>query len=470
VLNVTTESFVPARSIPEASARMFALTSAPDAGSRGPKRSLVALAQAIGLDVDFSAVNAELGGQVANALDSAWVDGLDYVDLQVTLPGMNNLLRAASANIIRLSQQSVVGRGSVTEVLLAYPTFRPAESKQSAVNRLSDIAGVPRDTLGPGGKEHTWTLRDLARRLAPQLLERKRTKHELAAALCDSFGVPWLDSAGSTGASITLDGLNLLLAGAERVAHRSSAAWATAAEEGIALVEALAAELPERWDGRECVRWMRESGSSHWRQMEWFGFYFEERLREILNTRYPTPIVGGPRVRYGNTEFDYASPTRVWDAKAHTTLSTPYPWDGSTPAKPASAGVWLNDSRAVRECVADQGLGFLMVDGLAGLDVSGSFRDWHKAYGESDGRALSGYVASTGKSRARKAEWKPLKLRAIWIENAAALDAGVAAGWLQQREQPHWGAGDARRARNDKFVAKPAKAGPWQVASHEWHD
>ncbi|MBD7949235.1 hypothetical protein [Oerskovia rustica] len=465
---MTDTTFNPATSIPEASARMFALTTSQDSGTRGPKRSLVALAQSIGLDVDLSAVNATLGGQIAAALSVDWVAEHDYIGLQVTLAGMNTLLRAASYSLAALSRSSNVGsKTTAQQVMKAFPGFRPAESKQQAVDRICDIAGVPHDLLGPGGKEHTWTLKDLARRHAPHLLDQRRTKHDLAAALCNEFGVPWLDSAGSTGASITLEGLNLILAGAERHAHVSSAAWATAADEGTALVDALQRGLPDHWDGRACVEWMRESGSTQWRQMEWAGFYFEEKVREILNELRPTPPVGGPKVRFGNTIFDYASPTRVWDAKAHTAMTAAHPSDGHPP-KRSNGAMWLNDSRAVKQCIAEQGLGFLVVDGLAGLDASGGFREWHKAYGESDGRPLSGYVASTGTSRPRKAVWKPLMLRAIWIEDLPALDAGIAAGWIVQKEQPDWGSGDARRRRNDKFQGKPHLAAPWHVASHVW--
>lgn len=465
---MTETTFNPAMSIPEASARMFALTASQDVGTRGPKRSLVALAQSLGLDVDLSAVNAELGGQIAHALGADWAESRQYEALQVTLMGMNTLLHAAAENLAALAHAPSVGsKETAAQVLKAFPGFRPAANKQQAVNRICDIAGVPHDQLGPGGKEHTWTLKDLANRLAPHLLEQKRTKHELAAALCEEFGVPWLDSAGSTGASITLEGLNLILAGAERRAHVSSSAWTTAAEEGAALVGALRRGLPDHWDGRRCVEWMRESGSTQWRQMEWAGLFFEEKVREILNESYPTPPVGGPRVKYGSTVFDYASPTRVWDAKAHTAKTASHPPDGQPP-KRADSAMWLNDFRAVRECAAEQGLGFLIVDGLAGLDVSGAFRAWHKSFGESDGRPLSGYVASTGVSRARKAVWKPLELRAIWIEDLLALDAGIAAGWLVQRRQPDWGAGDARRARNDKFQGRTKLAGPWQVASYAW--
>ncbi|MFI6424628.1 hypothetical protein [Promicromonospora sp. NPDC050880] len=461
-------TFNPAASIPEASARMFALSAAQDAGTRGPKRSLVALAQSLGLDVDLAAVNAELGGQIAQALDADWHADVDYRDLQITLVGMNRLLRAATENLAALSHAATVSsNATAAQVLKAFSGFKPAQRKQEAVNRLSDLAGVERDTLGPGGKEHIWTLQDLARRLAPHLLDRKLTKHELAAALCADFGVPWIDTAGSTGASITLEGLNLLLAGAERRANVASSAWTTAEEEAAALVRVLRDGLPARWDGKDCIQWMRDNGSTQWRQMEWAGFYFEEKARELLNEAYPTPPVGGPRTRFGNTVFDYASPTRVWDAKAHTSKTTSVPSDGQPPRR-ASAGMWLNDSRAVRKCVEEQGLGFLIIDGLAGLDTLGTFRAWHKEYAESDGRPLSGYVASTGTSRPRKATWAPLHLQAIWIENMLELDAGIAAGWIFQKSQPHWGAAESRRKRNDKFQARPSLAADWQVASHSW--
>lgn len=465
---MTDATFNPAESIPEASARMFALTASQHAGTRGPKRSLVALAQSLGLDVDLAAVNAELGGQIAAALGTDWRADIDYRNLQITLSGMNRLLHTASEMLAALARASIVSSdATAAQVLKAFPGFRPAVRKQEAVNRICDLAGVPHDTLGPGGKEHTWTLQDLAKRLAPHLLVEKRTKHQLAAALCKEFGVPWINTAGSTGASITLEGLNLILAGAERRAHVASSAWASASDEGSALVDVLRRGLQEHWDGRVCIEWMRESGSSQWRQMEWAGFYFEEKVRELLNEAYPSPPVGGPRVRFGSTIFDYASPTRAWDAKAHTARTLNVPPDGQ-PAKRAYSPMWLNDARAVRECVAEQGLGFLVIDGLAGLDVTGDFRAWHKEYAESDGRPLSGYVASTGTSRPRKATWTPLSLQAIWIENTMALDAGIAAGWIFQKEQPDWGAGTARRARNQKFQGKISLAGLWRVASYDW--
>lgn len=70
----------------------------------------------------------------------------------------------------------------------------------------------------------------------------------------------------------------------------------------------------------------------------------------------------------------------------------------------------------------------------------------------------------------RKVEWTPIRLRALWIENLYELQASVLAGWLWQKPQPDWGAGEQRRARNDKYQARLGAAGPWTVASFEWGD
>lgn len=461
--------FNPARSIPEACARIFALTFSRDVGTRGPRRSLLALAGSLRLDVDSNAVNAIVGGQIAQVLDVGWSQPRDYVQYQVTLQGMNTLLRATAENLAQLSHAKTVADAQALEqVLAAFPGFRPAQGKQEAVNRMSDLAGVHRDKIGPGGKEHIETLQHLARRFAPHLLDVSQTKHSLVEGLCEALRVPWSPNAVSTQGTITKQGLNMILAGAERQANISSAAWATAADEGAALVNALMSRLDDHWDGRECVQWMRKSGSTQWRQMEWPGFYFEEKAREILNEAYPTPPVGGPRVKWGKTPFDYASPSRVWDAKAHTEKTVSIPRDGSAP-RSGSRDAWLNDAQAVRDCVNAQGLGFLVLDGLAGFDTTGAFKAWHKKYGLSGGQPLSGYVSSTGVSRKRKSEFSPMTLRALWIQDIPSLDAGIAAGWIYQTGQPDWGAGEVRRSRNDKFKAVPKKAGlPWQVASNDW--
>ena len=51
---------------------------------------------------------------------------------------------------------------------------------------------------------------------------------------------------------------------------------------------------------------------------EWQGFYGEERAKVTLGSAF-TPKETLPRIRYGNTNFDYAL-NWVWDIKVHTEM------------------------------------------------------------------------------------------------------------------------------------------------------
>lgn len=462
--------FVPASTTAEAAARIFALTGRHDPGTRGPKRSLEALADSLGVDVDLAATNGVLGGQIARALGESWREGRDFVALQITLEGHNRLLRAATSSLRDLARSEAVDISAYDRVLRAFSGFNPASDKQEAVNRLSDLAGVPHDRLGPGGKEHRVTFEAIAARLAPDLLAPPvpPTKHAMVRALCERLNVPWLASGGSTGQSVTLQGLNLLLAGAERRLGVASSGWATADEEGSALVKAIRAELDGYWDGCATVEEMREQESRNWRQMEWPGFFFEEQVSSILSRVYPTPPVGGPRRLYGSTPFDYASATRVWDAKAHTVLQV---FDPSGRRKStASAAAILNDSNAITSCLSEQGLGFLILDGVATLDETGAFDTWHRAFTR-QGRARVDYVSNSGRQRLRKCAFAPVVLRALWIRCTDDLNAGIAGGWIsreKQGAQPVRAGQDRGVARNDKFHLKVHRAVPWVVAEERW--
>lgn len=463
--------FVPAAGMVEASARLFALTGARDPGTRGPKRSLEALAASLGVEVDLAATNAVLGGQLAQALGVEWRQGRDFEGLQVTIDGLNTLLRVATRQLWLTSRRRSVDVSSYSDVLRTFPAFQPAVSKQEAVDRLSDLAGVARDRLGPGGKEHRLTFESLASRLAPDLLQDPdaiRTKHAMVAALCQRFSVPWLSTAASTGQSITLEGLNLLLAGAERRMSIASSGWPTPQSEAAVLVNVLRNGLVDHWDGRDTVEQMRADGSRNWRQMEWPGFYFEEQVGALLNVAYPTPPVGGPRRAYGGTPFDYASSTRVWDAKAHTVLEVLVPSGRRT--KTVNSPAILNDAKAISTCLTEQGLGFLILDGAATFDETGNFDDWHRTYTR-EGRASVGYTSNSGRRRRRKQAFDPIELRALWIEDVAALDAGITGGWIDRKKQgaqPVRAGQDRGSDRNDKFHLRVHMSAPWTVARAIW--
>ena len=443
---------------------MFALTGATVQGTRGPKRALVALATRLGVDVDLAATNDVLAEQVATALGVPWTD-THHDDARVSLDGLNHLLEAATERLWALSRQDSVAETSVTDVLRAMPGFRPARDKLEAVNRISALSNSGPERLGPGGKEQKSVLINLAAALAPDL-DPRSTKHELAEAICRQLDVPWVRTGASTGQTITLAGLNLLLAGAERAMSVRSTSWADPASEAHALLATLAQGLDSRWDGRETVMGMRAADSPSWRHREWQGFYFEEQVQWLLNAAYPPPIVEAPRRRYGNTVFDYATATRVWDAKAHTAMKRDLP-DGRPVKAPPTA--ILNDAAAVRACLAEQGLGFLVANGLSEYDPSGSFDAWHRSYTR-DGRGPSTYRSNSGTSRARKAAFVLQSVSAYWIANLAELDAGITGGWCSERtvgRQPVTGSSQFGASRKEKVRLNLAKAAPWEVGRLE---
>ncbi len=63
--------FLPAESPAEAISRIYALTGAADGGSRGEKRAILALRDALDLDVDTGATSDVMGEAIALRLDIA---------------------------------------------------------------------------------------------------------------------------------------------------------------------------------------------------------------------------------------------------------------------------------------------------------------------------------------------------------------------------------------------------------------
>ena len=63
------EFFIPAKSDSEATTGIFSLVGRQPDQSRGEKRALIALRDAVGLDIDIVRTNAQLGRLLANALD-----------------------------------------------------------------------------------------------------------------------------------------------------------------------------------------------------------------------------------------------------------------------------------------------------------------------------------------------------------------------------------------------------------------
>ncbi len=449
-------------------ARIFGLTGA-RYQSRGEKRALVALRDALGLDVDIVRTNAVMGEQLALRLDVAWEPALHTVRNKVNLAGLNVLLEGATHAFQAGELQRVRTQRPVTLEGAGWSEFQPAVSKIEAVTRIARLLDSPEEWLGPGSKEHKSVLVNLADRLLPEVTLDRSSKTRLARDIAHTLHVPWTDTCYSTGETISLEGLNTILAGAERRVGRLGTTAADLLASPEAEGAALAAALFDgwkaaAWDGRTCVEWLAASGARGANDNEWQGWYFEARGREVLAAAFqPTP--NPPRTRFGNTVFDY-SLNHVWDLKAHTARQV----DSSGAVLKRGGALMLNDERAVRDCVADQGLGFLVLSGDALMDDDGTFVAWHRDFKASQGKTVA--PSNSGRSRTRKRAFTPLSIDAFWVGSTLSLDAAVASGSLAVRasgRQPPKVPGGSGASRADKFHMSLSEARrDLSVSRHDW--
>lgn len=56
--------------------------------------------------------------------------------------------------------------------------------------------------------------------------------------------------------------------------------------------------IPKIWDGQKCIVEMKKANFSHWKQMEWIGFYFQ-----FLCEKYLCDIMEIPGPKYDNVRF-----------------------------------------------------------------------------------------------------------------------------------------------------------------------
>jgi hypothetical protein len=424
--------FIPAETTLEAISRIFALTGGQPRG-RGEKRALVALRDALRLDIDVVRTNAVLGRSLATALDVEWIHEMHTSRNKVNLYGLNVLLEGATEAYQRGSLAQVSQRVPATLTGPTWSAFRPAVSKIEAVTRIAGLTGAPAEWLGPGSKEHKSVLLNLAEALFPTEVLDRSSKTRLGRSLAGKLDMIWTDDCYSTGETISLDGLNTVLAGTERHLGRLGSTAAALLADPTAEGNALAAALndgwrAEPWDGRRSIEWMQKQDARGHNDNEWQGWYFEARGRDILNAAF-SPKAAPVRARYANTTFDY-SLNYVWDLKAHTEEQVFSATGRRVATRP---GMILNDEEAIRACVEEQGLGFLVVGGSALMDEDLHFVTWHRAFKAAQGIRTA--PSNSGRSRPRKAAFSPLHIEAFWLANTPALDAAIAAGQLAARPQ-----------------------------------
>lgn len=329
-----------------------------------------------------------------------------------------------------------------------------ADTKLVAVNEISALTDSGPETIGPGSKERKSVLENLYRGLGfgepPKI-----TKTKLATHLADRMGIQeWGRDCTSTGETITLRGLNLLLQAAQkRVSTPAPGSLSVKAEAdryaGAILQtfvkDKVVSEFTRQvlWDGYESVQKMVDDGYSNACQTEWPGWYFEYRSLPALRASFK----GGPE-RVGDTVFDYRG-QRLWDLKAHSHVP-------GTPHRDAP----LNDKESIRSAVRLDGIGFIMLSGEPGFDNEQAFYEWHMT--EVRHRKL---VERGKKSRKLKSWFRPDKIEFFYFENEDELTRAECEKILTTFAQGKQQSGAARKHKYNLKVQKALNDGKIHVYS-----
>lgn len=156
--------------------------------------------------------------------------------------------------------------------------------------------------------------------------------------------------------------------------------------------------LNPNWEAQKSILEMKHA-AFQWRQMEWIGFYFELKCRQLL-----AEYLEFPGKYFGKTGFD-AHGIIPWDLKAHSIYDKNH--------KPNSE-IIINDSEALTAGMAQCGyIGLIVAIGEATFDDTGTLKAWHDQLkgGISDYEVKR--VARKAPSRVRKSNFQVTKIQFI---------------------------------------------------------
>jgi len=127
----------------------------------------------------------------------------------------------------------------------------------------------------------------------------------------------------------------------------------------IEILKTNLSRLPKFWDGKTCVLELKEA-NYNWRQMEWWAFYFEWKVKNILNDKFQ---FSGDR--FDNVTFDLKGAIN-WDLKAKAIKSDDHK-------------VILNDCVAMEQSIENHGFHgeIIALCDVEYNDLDRSFQKWH---------------------------------------------------------------------------------------------
>ena len=188
-------------------------------------------------------------------------------------------------------------------------------------------------------------------------------------------------------------------------------------EEGKKMRELLIQVYPQRLDGRQCILELKNNGSNNWRQMEWIGWYFEEKSQILLFDK----IGGGRGPKFGNVEFDYKL-NFVWDFKAHAIKNEKNQW------------TILNDVEAIVNIIEKFGsIGYCICEGIAEYDDEEStFKKWHDELKGKTSDYVKERIKRGAPSRRRKVALEIQKFLLFGFMSLNDIKRGVKEKWIKE--------------------------------------
>ena len=165
-------------------------------------------------------------------------------------------------------------------------------------------------------------------------------------------------------------------------------------------------KIPKFWDGKTCVLELKEA-DYNWRQMEWWAFYFEYKVRKILQSKFQFP-----GDRFDNVCFDLKGNIN-WDLKASA-------------IKTHNQKIILNDKEAMDKSIKQDGFHGEII-GLCDVvynDNDRSFQKWHTELkgGKSNYELDRENRTAHSRFRKTKAELVEIVLLVINKDNIEVLD------------------------------------------------
>lgn len=176
----------------------------------------------------------------------------------------------------------------------------------------------------------------------------------------------------------------------------------------VKIAKRLLADLPTKWDGKTSILEMQEA-NFNWRQMEWWGFYFELLCRRLLAGEFSVP---GDKYGLAATSCFDLKRSINWDLKAKAIKSDDH-------------RSILNDTEAMNWSIKRHGVHGLII-GLCDVeynDSDRSFQHWHEELkgGKSKYQLEREQRTSVSRYRKTRAELQEVLFLAVTPENISLL-------------------------------------------------